>query len=495
MKDLHQSRSLVRMNYLKLLFFLPSLAFLCYSCVDKTTERIDHSNRLPNIVIVFTDDQGYQDLGCFGSPDIKTPHIDKLAANGTKFTNFHTAQPVCSASRASLLTGCYPNRLGLHGALMPTATVGIADEETTLAEVCKSKGYSTGIFGKWHLGHLDEFNPLRHGFDEYFGIPYSNDMWPLHPWQDSIFDFPDLPLMDGYEVVENLEDQSELTVDLTKRAVAFIEKNANNPFFLYVPHPQPHVPLFVSDQFKGSSERGLYGDVISEIDWSVGELVKALERHDLVENTLFIFTSDNGPWLSYGGHSGSAEPLREGKGTNWEGGTRVPCVMHMPGKIKKGRESDAAFMTIDLLPTIADLIQADQPAKIIDGHNMWPLISGEINDNPDDTYAFYYNRNHLQAVYSDGWKLILPHKYRTLNDNIGTDDGVPIPYEHTTIVDPELYHLDTDMSETQNVYKDHPKQVEKLEAIAESFRVRLGDAATDREGLENREPGVVESVE
>ena len=493
MKDLHQSRSLVKMIYRN--FILPLLLLGCLWSSCNQEESTHKSSQLPNIIIVFTDDQGYQDLGCFGSPDIQTPHIDKLAANGARFTNFHTAQPVCTASRVSLLTGCYPNRLGLHGALMPTATVGIADEETTLAEVCKSKGYQTAVFGKWHLGHQEKFNPLRHGFDEYFGIPYSNDMWPMHPWQGSVFDFPPLPLMDGYEVIAELDDQSDLTVDITKRAVGFIEKNVDKPFFLYVPHPQPHVPLFVSDRFKGSSERGLYGDVISEIDWSVGELVKTLERNDLVDNTLFIFTSDNGPWLSYGGHSGSALPLREGKGTNWEGGTRVPCVMHMPSQIKKGRVSDAAFMTIDLLPTIANLIEADQPSKLIDGHDVWPLISGQTEENPHNTYAYYYNRNHLQAVFSKGWKLVLPHKYRTLNGKEGTDDGLPIPYEHNTLTEAELYHVDVDMQESTNVYKDYPEQVSRLDSIAEEYRARLGDAFTERTGAENREPGTAVVVE
>lgn len=482
------------MNKSKL--FLPLAAILLFnSCTNSNNNDSTQSKPPPNIIIVFTDDQGYQDLGCFGSLDIDTPHIDALAANGTKFTNFHTAQPVCTASRVSLLTGCYPNRLGLHGALMPTATVGISDDEMTIAEMCKSKGYSTAIFGKWHLGHHDQFNPLRHGFDEYYGIPYSNDMWPSHPWQGSVFNFPELPLMDGYDVVDELDDQSTLTVDLTKRAVSFIERNVDKPFFLYVPHPQPHVPLYVSDQFKGSSKGGLYGDVISEIDWSVGELLKTLKKHDLEENTLVIFTSDNGPWLSYGGHSGSASPLKEGKGTNWEGGTRVPCVMHMPGRIAKGRVCDEAFMTIDLLPAIAALIDANLPAQTIDGNNVLPLITGEEELNPNDTYAFYYNQNHLQAVYSDGWKLVLPHKYRTLNGREGSEDGIPIPYEHNTLNEPELYHLDKDMEEQHNVIADHPDQLKRLEAIAENYRQRLGDAFTERVGLENREPGRVSTGE
>src|SRR6266853_3070619 len=272
---------------------------------------------LPNIVIIFTDDQGYADVGVFGAKGFQTPNLDRLASQGRIFRNFHVAQPVCSASRTALLTGCYPNRLGIHGALGPKDRHGIADSEMTLAQLVKQKGYATAIMGKWHLGHHPQFLPTRHGFDEYFGLPYSNDMWPNHP-EAKPGTFPSLPLFDNDRVAipdVTHEDQAQLTTWYTERAVKFIEKNKDHPFFLYVAHNMPHVPLHVSDKFKGQSARGLYGDVIMEIDWSVGQILDSLESNGLDEKTLVVFTSDNGPWLLYGNHAGSALPLREGKTT------------------------------------------------------------------------------------------------------------------------------------------------------------------------------------
>ncbi len=475
------------------IIYLSVISLLIIACqatfTDKKVNVDSNKKNYKNVIIVYVDDQGYQDLGCFGAPDILTPNIDRLAKNGTRFTNFHTAQPVCTASRVSLLTGCYPNRLGMHGAIGPGHEHGINPDELTLAELFKSKDYATAVFGKWHLGWQDEFNPLNHGFDEYFGIPYSNDMWPHHPWQGTIFDFPDLPLYDGFERIDTLNEQSQLTTQITEKAVDFIATNKDQPFFLYVPHPQPHVPLYVSDKFKGKSERGLYGDVIMEIDWSVGEIVKTLNKYDLVENTVIMYSSDNGPWLSYGTHSGSALPLKEGKGTNWEGGTRVPCVMSCPGLIPTGKVSDTYFMTIDILPTMATMLEAPLPDRPIDGNNLLPLLTGESEENPNDTYAFYYHNNHLQAVYDDGYKLILPHSYRTLNGRHGTDDGLPIDYEHKDLSEPELYHLDSDKEEKQNVIDKHTAVVERLLKIAEEYRKDMGDALVDAEGTGLRSPG------
>jgi arylsulfatase A len=255
----------------------------------------------PNVVVIFTDDQGYADIGCFGAKGISTPNLDRMAKEGTRFTNFHVAQAVCSASRAALLTGCYPNRIGFHGALNNTATHGIHKDETTFAEVVKPLGYATGMYGKWHLGHHPPFLPTQHGFDEYLGLPYSNDMWPLNNNR-----FPDLPLIENDKTKQIITEQSQLTTWYTEGAVKFIDKNKDKPFLLYVAHSMPHVPLYVSDKFKGKSERGLYGDVIMEIDWSVGEILSALKKNGLDEKTLVIFTSDNGPWINYGEHAGSA---------------------------------------------------------------------------------------------------------------------------------------------------------------------------------------------
>lgn len=470
----------------------------CFSLLVAVTASLSlhAATHLPNVVIIFMDDLGYADIGAFGAKGFKTPHLDRLAKEGCKFTNFHVAQPVCSASRAALLTGCYPNRIGIHGALGPLVKHGIHDNEITLAELLKQKGYATGMAGKWHLGRPTQFLPVHHGFDEYFGLPYSNDMWPSHP-ETRRGAYPPLPLIEGDRVIDNEitpEEQSHLTTWYTERAVKFIERNHDRPFFFYLAHSMPHVPLHVSDKFKGKSKQGLFGDVIMEIDWSVGEVLKALKKHKLDDNTLVIFTSDNGPWLSYGNHAGSAGPLREGKGTNWEGGTREPCIMRWPGKIPRGKTSDAMLMTIDLLPTLAKLTGTKLPDHKIDGRDVWPLITGEKNaKNPHDAYFYYYHVGQLQAVASgDGrWKLYLPHAFRTLAGRAGGRDGIPAKYGEAQLTAPELYDLKTDIGETKNVAGENPQIVQRLLALAEQARVDLGDSLTDRKGSGVREPGRV----
>jgi arylsulfatase len=442
--------------------------------------------RPPNIVIIFTDDQGYADVGVFGAKGYSTPNLDRMAREGIRFTDFHAAQPVCSASRTALLTGCYPNRIGIHGALGPKARHGIHDNEMTLAELVKQKGYATAIFGKWHLGHHPQFLPTRHGFDEYFGLPYSNDMWPNHPTDKS---FPELPLIEGDRVVELQPDQSQLTTWYTERAVKFIDGHKEQPFFLYVPHSMPHVPLFVSDKFKGKSEQGLYGDVIMEIDWSVGQILDAIKRNGLDENTLVIFTADNGPWLSYGDHAGSALPLREGKGTSFEGGHREAFIARWPGKIPADTVCRETAMTIDLFPTIARLIGAELPKHKIDGLDIWPLLSGDPNAKcPHEAFYFYYEVNQLQAVRSGPWKLYFPHTARTLAGRPGGTGGLPAHYEALK-VGLELYNLDEDLGETKNVADEHPEVVQRLQAYAEQAREDMGDALTKRKGKNVREPG------
>ena len=444
----------------------------------------------PNVVIVFTDDQGYQDVGCFGSPDIETPHLDRMAEEGMRFTDFYVSQAVCSASRASLLTGCYNIRVGILGALGPQSRHGINEDELTLADLVKKRGYATAVYGKWHLGHHPEFLPLRHGFDEYFGIPYSNDMWPHHPTAGDRF--PALPMFEGEREVNDEvtpEDQTMFTTWFTERAVRFIEKHKDRPFLVYLAHPMPHVPLFVSDKFAGKSERGLYGDVIMEIDWSVGQILGALKRLDLDENTLVIFTSDNGPWLSYGTHAGSALPLREGKGTMFDGGCRVPCIMRWPARIPAGRECGELAATIDILPTLADILDVELPDdRIIDGKSILPLMEGRPGaKSPHEFYAMYYGRE-LQAIRSGKWKLHFPHSYRTLAGREGRDDGFPVPYSQARI-GLELFDLENDIGETTDVAAQHPDVVERLKQYAEQIRDDLGDSATKRKGKNLREPG------
>jgi arylsulfatase A len=458
---------------------------------------------LPNIIIIFTDDQGYADVGVFGAKGFQTPHLDHLASQGCIFRNFHVAQPICSASRAALLTGCYPNRIGIHGALGPRAKVGISADEMTLAQLMKQRGYATAIFGKWHLGDSEPFLPLHHGFDHYFGLPYSNDMWPLHPDLVNLppnderrkRGYPDLVMYEDDKVVipqVTHEDQNQLTTWYTERSVRFIEQNKGRPFFLYLAHNMPHVPLHVSDKFRGKTARGLYGDVIEEIDWSVGQVMDALQRNGLEDNTWVIFTSDNGPWLSYGDHAGSAYPLREGKGTHWEGGTREPCIMRWPGHIPAGTESWKMLMSIDLFPTIAKRIHAVLPRHPIDGLNVWPIISGQPGArNPHSAYWFYYEVNQLQAVGTgDGrWKLQLPHTYRTLGGRPGGHGGLPVPYEQRQLEKAELYDLANDISEKTDLAAQKPKIVQQLQAEAEKARRELGDALSKRTGKGIREPG------
>ncbi|KPK78141.1 MAG: arylsulfatase [Phycisphaerae bacterium SM23_30] len=451
--------------------------------------------RPPNVVIIFTDDQGYADVGCYGAKGYTTPHLDRMAREGMRFTSFYVSQAVCSASRVSLLTGCYANRVSILGALGPGAQHGLHPEEETIAEVLKKKGYAAGIFGKWHLGHHREFLPLQHGFDEYLGVPYSNDMWPIgydgKPAPEGAkAGYPFLPLIDGNEKVteiRTLQDQDTLTTRYTERAVKFIEKNKDRPFFLYVPHSMVHVPLGVSDKFRGKSEQGMYGDVMMEIDWSVGQILRSLERYKLAENTLVIFTSDNGPWLNFGNHAGSAFPLREGKGTMWEGGVRVPCLMRWPGHIPSGRVCDEMAATIDLLPTLAAIAGAPLPKNKIDGVSLLPLLEGREGANPRDHYFYYYGRE-LRCVRQGKWKLHFPHSHRSYAGVAPGRDGLPGPYAQGQ-TGLELYDLEDDISETKNVADKYPLVVEQLKILAEAARDDLGDTLTKRNGKNVRPPG------
>ena len=443
------------------------------------------AERPPNFVLIYCDDLGYADIGPFGAKGYATPHLDQMAKEGMRLTSFETAAAVCSASRVALLTGCYPQRVGILGALGPAAKIGIHDHEVLLPEILKSRGYATAIFGKWHLGHHPQFLPMRHGFDRYFGLPYSNDMWPLHPTNKT---FPPLPLIDGEKIIEHNPDQTQLTTWYTERAVKFIAENRERPFFLYVPHSMPHVPLFVSDKFKDKSGAGLFGDVIAEIDWSVGQILAALKEHSLDEHTLVLFSSDNGPWLSYGNHAGSAGPLREGKGATWEGGHRVPCVVRWPGKIPAGSECGELCGTIDVLPTFARLAGGEAPTdRIIDGRDIWPLLSGDKSSkSPHEAFRYYWDYG-LEAIRSGNWKLHFPHPYRSLAGPPGKD-GQPGPYKQAR-TGLALYDLAADVGEMKNVAADHPNVVAQLQSLAENARQDLGDALTKRDGKNRRPAG------
>ena len=439
-----------------------------------------HADKTPNVVVIFIDDMGYADIGPFGAKAYPTPHLDRMADEGRKFTDFYVTQAVCSASRAGLLTGCYNVRVGIHGALGPKSSHGINANEVTLAEICKQKGYATACYGKWHLGHHEKFLPMQHGFDDYFGLPYSNDMWPYHPgvlhlpMKERLKKWPHLPLIEKNKVINpkvTAKDQELLTTQYTERAVSFIEKNKDKPFFVYLPHSMVHVPLYVSDKFKGKSKAGLFGDVMMEVDWSVGRILETLRKNKLDKNTLVIFTSDNGPWLNYGDHAGSATPLREGKGTMFDGGCRESTLAWMPGTIPPGSVCKEPAMTIDILPTIAHLIKAKLPRHRIDGKNIWPLFTSNKAKSPHEAYYFFYG-NQLQAVRAGKWKLHFPHGYRTMAGRPGGKGGIPTNYSQAKI-GLSLFDLEKDIGETTDLKDEFPEITEELSNLGKAFHANL----------------------
>jgi arylsulfatase A-like enzyme len=441
----------------------------------------------PNLVLIFIDDLGYADVPPFGDPPYALPNIERLAAEGRAFTDFQVSSAVCSASRAALMTGRYHSRVGIHGALGPQAGQGIPASEVTLAELCRQQGYATACIGKWHLGHRPQYLPTRHGFDEFFGLPYSNDMWPYHPdvpdlpWNERIKRWPPLPLLEDDRVLKKgltADDQRQLTREYTEHAVDFIRRCDQKPFFLYLAHSMVHVPLFASQEFVGRSGDGLFGDVMTEVDWSVGQVLDALLETGIDDRTLVIFTSDNGPWLSYGAHAGSAGSLREGKGTSFEGGTRVPAIARWPGRIPAGTSCDALAGTIDVLPTFARLIGAATPDVKLDGQDISPLLFGEpAARTPHEYFCYYYADNQLQAIRTERWKLHFPHAYRTLDGRTGRSDGRPIGY-HDAKIGPALFDLNRDPGERTNVISQHDKVAQRLSAAAQAYRVDLGDSLT-----------------
>ncbi|MBS1828552.1 MAG: sulfatase [Acidobacteria bacterium] len=441
--------------------------------------------RPPNVILILTDDQGYGDLSCYGAKDIRTPHIDQLAKEGMRFTDFYAA-PICSPSRAALLTGCYPMRVGIPKVLNSNSPNGIADKEKLLPEILKEKGYATAIYGKWHLGDRPQFNPLRHGFDEYFGTPGSNDMGSNMDLAARQAGKAGVALIEGEKQIETDPDQSQLAHRYTARAIQFMERNRSKPFFLYLPHNMPHTPIFATAPFQGKSGRGLYGDVVQEIDSTVGELMAAVKRLNLDNDTLIIFTSDNGPWLIFGDHGGSPEPLRGGKREALEGGFRVPAIFRYKGKIPAGRTCREMASNMDILPTIAKLAGGTLPAHPIDGRDIWPLLEGRKNARTPHEAFFFYYQDELRAVRSGKWKLILPH----------TDEAVPDPAKigmggkrggvKSVTYQQALFNLETDPKETTDLSSQNPDTVKKLMALVEAMRAELGDSITHRKGSRTR---------
>lgn len=424
----------------------------------------------PNFVIIFLDDSGWSDFRPFGKTAYPTPNVERLASEGCRFNNFYVPQAVCSASRSALLSGCYPGRTKVFGAHGPRAR-GLDPSFATMGQVLKAKGYRTAVFGKWHIGDQPDTRPPARGFDESCGLMYSNDMWEFHPENPSAYSKFPLQFWENGEIkIERVtaEHQPMLTTWYTEHAVDFIGRNKANPFLLYVPHSMPHVPIFRSEKFKGKSGAGVYGDVMMEIDWSVGEIVKALKSAGVEENTMVIMTSDNGPWVSYGNHAGKT-PYREAKATGFDGGTRSACIMRYPGKIKAGSTSTRTLCTVDLLPTIANLAGAPLPKNTIDGKNVWDLIIGKPGAvNPHDYYPFCTGAVFEGVISGDGrWKLHVPHAYRTLVE--AGNDGKAGKYRQEKI-ELSLFDMEKDPLETTNVIEKFPEVAARMQGYAEQHR-------------------------
>ena len=457
--------------------------------------QVNKYNKAPNVILILMDDMGYGDLECYGGFPYHTPNINKLAAGGMRFTNFNVAQAVCSASRAAFLTGCYPNRIGINGALSPFAQIALNPVEETIALLLKNAGYKTAMFGKWHLGQQGPFLPLSYGFEEFVGLPYSHDYWPVN-YDGTPLDtttrrgkWPVLHLIEGNtptKSIKDLNDAASLTTLYTEKSVDFIKRNKSKPFFLYLAHAMPHVPLAVSSKFKDKSGAGLYGDVMEEIDWSVGEIMKALDANGLTKNTIIIFTSDNGPWLTYGNHAGNTGGLREGKGSAWDGGVRVPFIIRRPDQIKSGSVCNNLVASMDLLPTLLNICKAKQPSKKIDGVDIMSLFKQQPGANPRDEFAYYYDRCHLKGIRKGQYKLVFPHISQTYKRATAIGyDGWPGQYASDS-VRLALYDLRTDPGETLDVKEKFPEIVQQLTAIADKYRKEIGDDLTGTRGTEVR---------
>ena len=440
----------------------------------------------PNIILLFADDMGYGDMACYGHPTLRTPNFDRLAAEGMRMTSFYAAAPVCTPSRVGLLTGRYPVRAGQPNNFGPDSTNGLNVYEILLPQLLKQRGYKTMMIGKWHLGDAPELLPVRQGFDTWLGLPFSNDMWRYHPNmperenEDALMratreraaytgfagqgtpyppggGFPnDLPLMRDDRVVEINPDQRQLTTRYTEAALEFITAQKEKPFFLYLAHAMPHVPLFVSEKFAGKSRRGLYGDVIMELDWSTGRIMARLKELGLDERTLVVFMSDNGPWLQYGIDGGSAGPLRDGKGTTWEGGVRVPAIFRWPGRIPPGRRTGAVAANFDLLPTVARLAGAALPVdRTLDGRDLWPVLSGASERSPHD-YFHYLAGSALPTVV----------QYRGIRDDRWK---LTVTVANHRLAAAELYDLGADVGERFDRMKQHPEIAARLLPAAQAF--------------------------
>lgn len=453
----------------------------------------------PNVIIIMMDDMGYGDTEPYGMTQIPTPAFNRLTKEGTRFTHYNAAEPVCTASRAALLTGCYSNRVGMTGALLPASKNALNPAEETIASMLKKNGYATAMFGKWHLGNKSPYWPTHYGFDAFYGIPYSHDIWNRDPEGRLITDpknpkytWPPLPLIEGDKVIDSITSKqklSELLGNLTSRSVQFIKQNKNKPFFLYLAHSMPHVPIAPSIKFQGKSELGEFGDEIMELNWSLEQIMKTLDEEKLADNTILIVTSDNGPWLNFGNHAGSSGGFREGKLTTFEGGTRVPLWIRWPGKVEAGGINSMLMTNMDILPSIASATGAALPKKPIDGINFLSAWTGKLKDSPREIFYYYYHKNSLEAVRYKHWKLTLPHpsiSYALLgkDGSSGKADRIEVPLA--------LYDLARDPGEDHDVQQNYPDVVKKMLELAEQEREDLGDEITNREGKNVRKAAMIE---
>ena len=458
------------------------LIILIAGCQQAQSPESDvNKDRPPNFVIIYCDDLGYGDLGIFGNPVIKTPYLDLMAYEGQKWTQFYVADPVCTPSRAALMTGRYPIRNGMtskhRAVLFPDSGGGLPSEEVTIAEMLKQKDYATAHVGKWHLGHLPEFLPTTQGFDYYFGIPYSNDMDVVVDWSNynKEADDPDylvktenyhVPLIENQEIIERPANQNTITKRYTEKAVQYIQEHQDQPFFLYLAHSMPHIPLFASEEFVGKSKRRLYGDVIEEIDWSVGQVLKTIRELNLEQNTIVMFSSDNGPWLAFRTHGGSAGPLRAGKGTTFEGGQRVPTIFWGPGRVVPGVVNEMGA-TLDVINTIGSLAGVEVPNdRSMDGYDLSPVLKGEGASPRKEFY--YWAFGELHAVRSGPWKLHIQQRK-------------PVHYGNTQEMDgPELYHLEADISEKYDRATEEFEVVSELQNLLQQHLNDVRDSIPDQ---------------
>ena len=463
---------------------LPLLFQVILTCFFQTTPVTASSENLraatqPNVIIIFADDLGYGDLGCFGHPTIRTPELDRMAREGMKLTQFYSAAPVCTPSRAALMTGRLPARNGMcsnkRRVLFPNSKGGLPASEITLAERLQDRGYATACIGKWHLGHRDQYLPTRHGFDSYFGIPYSNDMDrnPDSPkgraaFLKPLFQYWNVPLMRDHNIVERPADQRTITKRYTEEAISFIHSNSSQPFFLYLPHSLPHVPLFRSSSFVGRSPRGLYGDVIEEIDWSVGQILETLRQTGISENTLVFFTSDNGPWLIFNEQGGSAGLLRGGKGSTWEGGMREPTLAWWPKTIPPNSVATDICSTMDIYATVHHAADISLPQdRTLDSYDMMPILTGL---GPSmRKLLFYYRGYNLMAVRNGSWKMHLMTQ---------ESYGQPDPVKHDP---PLLFNLDHDPSEKYNLGENRPEIIATIMQSVVAHKATLHPTASELE--------------